>query len=91
MTNAIQVQSLTKYYGDFMAVDHINFEVRQGEVFGFLGPNGAGKTTTQRMLTTLRGTTRAASSSTATTWPTTPTRSSGRWGWCQRKRPSITS
>jgi ABC-2 type transport system ATP-binding protein len=34
-------------------VDHINFEVRQGEIFGFLGPNGAGKTTTQRMLTTL--------------------------------------
>jgi len=36
-----------------LAVDHINFEVRQGEVFGFLGPKGAGKTTTQRMLTTL--------------------------------------
>jgi len=53
MTNAIQVQDLTKYYGDLLAVDHINFEVRQGEVFGFLGPNGAGKTTTQRMLTTL--------------------------------------
>ena len=53
MTNAIEVQDLTKYYGDLLAVDHINFEVRQGEVFGFLGPNGAGKTTTQRMLTTL--------------------------------------
>ena len=53
MNNAIKVQNLTKYYGDFLAVDHINFEVRQGEVFGFLGPNGAGKTTTQRMLTTL--------------------------------------
>jgi len=53
MTNAIEVDNLTKYYGDLLAVDHINFEVRQGEVFGFLGPNGAGKTTTQRMLTTL--------------------------------------
>lgn len=61
MNNAIEVQNLTKYYGDpsarsgrvFLAVAHINFEVRQGEVFGFLGPNGAGKTTTQRMLTTL--------------------------------------
>jgi len=53
MTNAIEVQNLTKYYGDFLAVDHVNFEVRRGEVFGFLGPNGAGKTTTQRMLTTL--------------------------------------
>jgi len=53
MTNAIEVQDLTKYYGDLLAVDHINFEVRRGEIFGFLGPNGAGKTTTQRMLTTL--------------------------------------
>ncbi|HEC34813.1 MAG TPA: ATP-binding cassette domain-containing protein [Chloroflexi bacterium] len=57
MNNAIEVQNLTKYYGrpgaGVLAVDHINFEVHQGEVFGFLGPNGAGKTTTQRMLTTL--------------------------------------
>ena len=53
MTNAIEVQDLTKYYGNLLAVDHVNFEVHQGEAFGFLGPNGAGKTTTQRMLTTL--------------------------------------
>ncbi|MFW6135747.1 MAG: ATP-binding cassette domain-containing protein [Chloroflexota bacterium] len=53
MTNAIEVESLTKYYGDLLAVDHVDFQVEQGEVFGFLGPNGAGKTTTQRMLTTL--------------------------------------
>jgi ABC-2 type transport system ATP-binding protein len=53
MKNAIEVENLTKYYGDLLAVDHVCFEVRQGEVFGFLGPNGAGKTTTQRMLTTL--------------------------------------
>src|SRR3989304_5645119 len=53
MNNTIEVENLTKYYGDFLAVDHINFEVRHGEIFGFLGPNGAGKTTTQRMLTTL--------------------------------------
>ena len=52
-SKAIEVSNLTKYYGDLLAVDHINFEVYQGEVFGFLGPNGAGKTTTQRMLTTL--------------------------------------
>jgi ABC-2 type transport system ATP-binding protein len=55
--NAIEVRDLTKYYGrpgkGVLAVDHISFIVRQGEVFGFLGPNGAGKTTTQRMLTTL--------------------------------------
>jgi ABC-2 type transport system ATP-binding protein len=50
---AIEVQDLTKYYGDLLAVDHISFDVPQGEVFGFLGPNGAGKTTTVRMLTTL--------------------------------------
>lgn len=53
MRNAIEVESLTKYYDKFLAVDHINFTVKQGEIFGFLGPNGAGKTTTQRMLTTL--------------------------------------
>jgi ABC-2 type transport system ATP-binding protein len=57
MTYAIQAEDLTKYYGrpdtGVPAVDHISFEVHQGEVFGFLGPNGAGKTTTQRMLTTL--------------------------------------
>jgi ABC-2 type transport system ATP-binding protein len=49
----IQVSDLTKHYGEILAVDHINFEVAKGEVFGFLGPNGAGKTTTIRMLTGL--------------------------------------
>jgi ABC-2 type transport system ATP-binding protein len=53
MRPTIEVQQLTKYYGNHLAVDHISFEVFQGEIFGFLGPNGAGKTTTQRMLTTL--------------------------------------
>ena len=38
---AIRVMNLTKYYGELLAVDHINFEVYEGEVFGFLGPNGA--------------------------------------------------
>ncbi len=47
----IQVDGLTKYYGNLCAVDHINFEVRKGEILGLLGPNGAGKTTTLRMLT----------------------------------------
>lgn len=54
---AIAVENLTKWYGrpgqGVLAVDHIGFEVYQGEIFGFLGPNGAGKSTTQRMLTTL--------------------------------------
>jgi ABC-2 type transport system ATP-binding protein len=53
MNTAIEVHELTKYFGNTLAVDHISFEVHQGEIFGFLGPNGAGKTTTQRMLTTL--------------------------------------
>jgi ABC-2 type transport system ATP-binding protein len=47
---AIQVADLTKRYGNFLAVDHLNFQVQKGEVFGFLGPNGSGKTTTIRML-----------------------------------------
>ena len=46
----ISVESLTKKFGDFMAVDHISFDVGQGEIFGFLGANGAGKTTAMRIL-----------------------------------------
>lgn len=49
----IVAKGLTKLYGDFVAVDHINFEIKQGEIFGFLGPNGAGKTTTIRMLASI--------------------------------------
>jgi ABC-2 type transport system ATP-binding protein len=46
----IQVENLTRRFGDFIAVDHVNFDVRAGEVVGYLGPNGSGKTTTIRML-----------------------------------------
>lgn len=46
----IEVKELTKVFGRFIAVDHLSFNVRQGEIFGFLGPNGAGKSTTIRML-----------------------------------------
>lgn len=46
----IQTEQLTKRFGDFMAVDHISFDVHKGEIFGFLGANGAGKTTAMRML-----------------------------------------
>lgn len=46
----ITAHDLTKCFGDFTAVDHISFEVRAGEIFGFLGANGAGKTTAMRML-----------------------------------------
>jgi len=53
LVNAIEAIGLAKNYGDVLAVNHINFEVKKGEIFGFLGPNGAGKTTTIRMLTSL--------------------------------------
>jgi ABC-2 type transport system ATP-binding protein len=46
----IQVQGLSKRFGDIQAVDGLDFSVKEGEIFGFLGPNGAGKTTTIRML-----------------------------------------
>ncbi len=47
---AIQTQGLTKRYGDTLALDSLDLEVREGEVYGYLGPNGAGKTTTIRLL-----------------------------------------
>src|ERR1700761_5128446 len=49
----IEVQNLVKRFGDFVAVNSLNFSVEHGEVFGLLGPNGAGKSTLIRMLTTL--------------------------------------
>lgn len=49
----IDVKDLTKEFGEFKAVNQVNFQVEKGEIFAFLGPNGAGKTTTIKMLTTL--------------------------------------
>ncbi|MBW9140728.1 MAG: ATP-binding cassette domain-containing protein [Candidatus Aramenus sp.] len=51
--SSVIAKDLTKKYGDFVAVDHINFEIEKGEIYGLLGPNGAGKTTTIKMLTGL--------------------------------------
>jgi len=51
METVIEVKGLTRKFGNLVAVDHVEFGVYQGEIFGFLGPNGAGKTTTVRMLT----------------------------------------
>jgi len=53
MKPIITTHNLTKRFGTFTAVDRINLEIMQAEIFGFLGPNGAGKSTTIRMLTTL--------------------------------------
>ena len=46
----LKVENITKYYGDFKAVDDLSFTVNNGEIFGLLGVNGAGKTTTFRMI-----------------------------------------
>jgi ABC-2 type transport system ATP-binding protein len=52
--HAIEVETLTKRYGDFLAVNNVSFKVRKGGVFAFLGPNGAGKTTTVEIIETIR-------------------------------------
>ena len=46
----IKVRNLTRRFGEFIAVDNLNFNIQHGAMYGFLGPNGAGKTTTLRML-----------------------------------------
>lgn len=48
---SVKVEALTKVYGEQVAVDHISFEIKKGEIVGFLGPNGAGKSTTMKMIT----------------------------------------
>lgn len=50
MTKILEVENLTKIYGNYTAVDHISFSLEKGQILGFLGPNGAGKTTTIQML-----------------------------------------
>ena len=53
MSTIIEIQGLTKKYGDLTALNDLTLNIEEGEVFGFIGPNGAGKTTTMRILTTL--------------------------------------
>lgn len=53
----IEVRNLVKYYGDHMAVDHLNFTIQKGQIYGFLGPNGAGKSTTMNIMTGYLGAT----------------------------------
>src|SRR5262249_27195169 len=52
-TIAIEAQNLTRRFGSFTAVDHVNFKIPTGEIFGFLGSNGCGKSTTMKMMTGL--------------------------------------
>ncbi|MBB6734003.1 ABC transporter ATP-binding protein [Cohnella zeiphila] len=56
--NALEIRGLTKKFGDFVAVDNMNLNVREGEIFGFLGANGAGKSTTINMISSLLRTTK---------------------------------
>ena len=51
MASMIEAQRLTKWYGNFPAIEDVTFDVQKGEILGFLGPNAAGKTTTMRILT----------------------------------------
>ena len=53
MNNILEIQSVSKKFGDTIAVDNLSISLQQGEIFGFLGPNGAGKTTTIKMITGL--------------------------------------
>ena len=46
----LEINQLCKYYGDFLAIDHLNLSIQRGEIFGFVGPNGAGKTTTMKIM-----------------------------------------
>ena len=62
----IEIESLSKSYGDFDAVRELDLQIERGDIFGFIGPNGAGKTTTLRILATLL----------------TPTRGNARIGGC---------
>ncbi len=51
MAGMIEAKELTKYYGNFPAIENVSFEIKKGEIVGFLGPNAAGKTTTMRIIT----------------------------------------
>ena len=70
----IHARGLTKRFGEFTAVDGIDFDVAPGESFGFLGPNGAGKTSTMRMIACVSPVDRRARS--------------GSWAWTPRRRPA---
>jgi ABC-2 type transport system ATP-binding protein len=53
MNNIIEIKNLSKEFDGFVAVDHVNLSIKEGEIIGFLGPNGAGKTTITKILCTI--------------------------------------
>ena len=53
MKKVLEIKNLTKYYGNFLAVDNLSLSLDEGEIFGFIGPNGAGKSTTIRSIMNL--------------------------------------
>jgi ABC-2 type transport system ATP-binding protein len=67
----IEANGLSKYYGDFIAVEDLTFSIRKGEVVAFLGPNGAGKSTTMKMLTGYLAPSSGTAKVVVWKWPTT--------------------
>ena len=82
----VEAHGLVKRFGDFVAVDGVDFSIAKGESFGFLGPNGAGKTSTMRMISCISplsgGTLRVLGMDPAE--PTGPA-SGPAWVWCPRR------
>lgn len=75
----LQIQHLTKAYGDKKAVDDLCLHIAPGEIYGFIGHNGAGKTTTLKPLQAFRPSTRARFSSAVCPFRRIPSAASGRW------------
>ena len=77
----VEAAGLTKRFGAFTAVDGIDFQVLQGEAFGFLGPNGAGKSSTMRMVAASRRSVGARCGSSVSMPPRRAPASALGWGW----------
>ena len=81
----IEAVGLSKYYGDFAAVEDVSFSIPQGEVVAFLGPNGAGKSTTMKLLTGyLAPSQRHRPGSPATTWRPIGWPARPGWATCRK-------
>ena len=83
----IEIKGLTKRFGDFTAVDHLDLTIHTGEFFGLLGPNGAGKTTTISMMSTVLLPTEGGSPLTANPSPGRPPPRSGSSASSPRNTP----